>query len=234
MNETNSSALFCPTAELTGGDVGLAFGLVIAAAAATMLGAAVPFLLAANCCAHRLRKRKSLDLILAAGLSFAGGVMLYISFAEIFIIKSVEAFAECMDDAFANLYATLSFFGGMLCAWLLIRLVHWMQHSLGKRRARRQEAEIATDTTAMDGEVRAWMHKSASQTELMEQGEEGERKEENSMEISVFSDGEDELDAIAAVMESSDRKRLAAMSLGVGFCIAIHNLPGNVDYLYFA
>lgn len=78
------------TAEVRDGNVGLAFGLVTAAGLSTSLGAALAFFMPYS--------RSTKNLTLAACLALAAGVMLYVSFIEIFAIKAVEEFAKCADD----------------------------------------------------------------------------------------------------------------------------------------
>lgn len=99
------------------GNVGVAFGLVCGAGAATAIGASVVFFPSLV----KLASRR----VLAGSLALSAGVMVYVSFAEIFL-KSVDGFAssfvkEGMSDEevtkqedLAYIYATLSFFGGVL------------------------------------------------------------------------------------------------------------------------
>ncbi len=108
----------------SGGNVGLAFGLTIAAGLCTTVGAAIVF------CA-RLANAK----FLAGSLGFSAGVMLYVSFAEIFLRKSVAAFEDASyseDEAYR--YSTLAFFGGFLVIFLLDQLVHLIIHMVAKRK----------------------------------------------------------------------------------------------------
>ncbi len=108
----------------SGGNVGLAFGLTIAAGLCTTVGAAIVF------CA-RLANAK----FLAGSLGFSAGVMLYVSFAEIFLRKSVAAFEDASyseDEAYR--YSTLAFFGGFLVIFLLDKLVHLIIHMVAKRK----------------------------------------------------------------------------------------------------
>lgn len=95
-------------------NVGIAFGAVIAAGASTAVGAGIVFF-------PRLVKLAS-RRVLASSLGISAGVMTYVSFVEIFQ-KSVGAFDEMHkfkiedDDkrlGRANLFATLSFFFGVL------------------------------------------------------------------------------------------------------------------------
>lgn len=61
--------------------------------------------------------------ILAGALGVSAGVMLYVSFVEIFAIKSVEGFGARYGDR-GSTYATLCFFGGILATTLLDAAVH--------------------------------------------------------------------------------------------------------------
>ena len=61
--------------------------------------------------------------ILAGALGVSAGVMLYVSFVEIFAIKSVEGFSEVYGDR-GSTYATLCFFGGIMTTTLLDAAVH--------------------------------------------------------------------------------------------------------------
>lgn len=94
-------------------NVGIAFGAVMAAGASTSVGAAIVFF-------PRLVKLAS-RRVLASSLGVSAGVMMYVSFVEIFQ-KSVGAFDDMnkfkIEDedkrwGLANLYATLSFFAGV-------------------------------------------------------------------------------------------------------------------------
>merc|ERR1740123_2608538 len=66
-------------------------------------------------------------LVVAAGLGFSGGVMLYVSFVEIFV-KSQGAFAEAIEkESNAYMAATACLFAGMLLLRLMALLVHGIQ-----------------------------------------------------------------------------------------------------------
>jgi zinc transporter, ZIP family len=87
-------------------NVGVAMGLVAGAGAATALGAAVVFVPSWVQYANRTT--------LAAALGLSAGVMVYVSFVEIFR-KSVTAFAnDGYSDNDAYVYATLCFFSGVV------------------------------------------------------------------------------------------------------------------------
>ena len=90
---------------LAQGNVGLAFGITFAAGAATMLGASVVFF-------PKLVKLAS-RRVLAGSLGFSAGVMIYISFVDIFQ-KSVDAFMDSgMGENRAYGFATLYLFVGI-------------------------------------------------------------------------------------------------------------------------
>ena len=87
-------------------NVGVAFALVFGASAATCIGASVVFF-------PSLVKRAS-RRVLAASLGLSAGVMVYVSLVEIHM-KSEEGYMRAgMDENHACIYATLSFFGGIL------------------------------------------------------------------------------------------------------------------------
>lgn len=85
--------------------------ICVAAAAATMLGAFSVF-----------GARESNPRILAFGLAFAGGAMVYISLVEIFW-KSLTSFSELMADKQAYTYATIAFFAGVALLAMIDRLI---------------------------------------------------------------------------------------------------------------
>ena len=91
---------------LAQGNVGVAFAITVAAGAATMVGSSVVFF-------PKLVKLASRRM-LAGSLGFSAGVMIYISFVDIFQ-KSVEAFVSSgMDENSAYGFATLYFFIGIV------------------------------------------------------------------------------------------------------------------------
>lgn len=94
------------------GNVGLAFGLTVIAGLCTTLGSFIPFF-------SKLLQPK----FLASGLSFSAGVMVYVSFIEIFL-KSVIAFEETSAKKHAYLLATVCFFGGIVISKILDLIVH--------------------------------------------------------------------------------------------------------------
>ena len=102
---------------LTNAELGLV--LTTVAGSATALGAAVVF-------SERLVQLASKPF-LAGALGLSSGVMLYVSFVEIFV-KSLDGFADssAFGDSDAYLMATAALFGGMGFMSLLDALVHWL------------------------------------------------------------------------------------------------------------
>ena len=95
--------------------LGLGFLCVFAAGAATLVGASVVFF-------PRLVKLAD-RRILAASLGFAAGVMMYVSFLDIWA-KGIGSFEEAGNEpAVAYLYTTLSFFGGAVV--MMVSIFHF-------------------------------------------------------------------------------------------------------------
>eukprot|EP00038_Savillea_parva_P019961 m.29898 g.29898 ORF g.29898 m.29898 type:complete len:397 (+) comp4642_c0_seq2:80-1270(+) len=110
-------------------NLGIAFAMTAGAGLATSIGAATVFL-------PRFDDKKYLGISLA----FAAGVMLYVSFVEIFI-KSYDAFSDYFDEKNgvdtsiiavddyepsndAYYCTTATFFGGILITWFLDHMIH--------------------------------------------------------------------------------------------------------------
>ena len=114
-----SEPIDCPLPEVCddqGGDnVGLAFGLTIAAGLATLLGSFLPFIP----CIKRSSKQW-----LACSLALAAGVMLYVSFTEI-LAKSSQYFC-CDIPKHYDLVAVGSFFSGIILTVLLDALTKFL------------------------------------------------------------------------------------------------------------
>jgi ZIP family zinc transporter len=99
-----SGALFTP-------HVWVALGVTFAAAMATVLGSALVW-----------RARVENTRMLAFGLAFAGGAMVYVSLIEIWP-KSRVAFAQSLPDNQAYMWATVAFFVGAILVALIDRLI---------------------------------------------------------------------------------------------------------------
>ena len=102
-------------------DAELGFILVVCAGLATSIGAGVVY-------STSLIKFTSKN-VLASALGLSAGVMLYVSFIEIFA-KSLGAFEDAgFSPSDAYLYATLCFFGGVILMRTINYFVHWLDPS---------------------------------------------------------------------------------------------------------
>lgn len=82
------------TASSTDGNVGLAFGIVTAAGLSTTVGAALAFVMPYS--------RSKKNRVLAVCLAIAAGVMLYVSFVEIFVGKTISEFEKCFEKKYVS------------------------------------------------------------------------------------------------------------------------------------
>lgn len=96
----------------------IGFLLVIGAGFSTLLGASFAFL-------KSLVKLQN-EYVLSNALGISTGVMLYVSFIEIFI-KSTNIFEEEKISK-AYLYSTLLFFSGFIICFIIDKIVHALDH----------------------------------------------------------------------------------------------------------
>jgi len=216
------------------GNVGLAFALVIGAGMATCIGSCLVF------CTSLANSR-----LLAGSLGLSSGVMLYVSFAEIFSAKSVAAFEEHYADdpngeGKALRMATFCFFGGMACIAALNWVVHLLE-KLANPPPPRASIELATATPVTSG---ASVKADAPEEDI------GDVSINGSVVLSVTPDaessrrclsneavraetgarnGDTELtvpDNVKEIMDRDDHHAgLNKMGIMTGLAIAIHNFP---------
>mmetsp|Transcript_11200 Transcript_11200/g.15734 ORF Transcript_11200/g.15734 Transcript_11200/m.15734 type:complete len:360 (-) Transcript_11200:359-1438(-) len=125
------------------------FFLVTMAGLSTAVGAGMVF-------SERMVKMAS-KRVLAGALSLSAGVMLYVSFAEIFV-KSQIGFEDAgFSTSNAYLYASLSFFGGIAFGKTLDVLVHKLDkshsHDLPDRPEEASTTDIEDSQTSYDQTV---------------------------------------------------------------------------------
>lgn len=89
----------------------IAFGLTVFAGLATSIGSGIAFF------ANRTNYR-----FLSIATGFSAGVMLYVSFVEIFF-KGVESLSQAYGDTMGNWLNVASFFGGVLLIGLIDNLI---------------------------------------------------------------------------------------------------------------
>lgn len=136
----------CQSTVDTSQNLGLAFGLVTGAGLASGIGGLAVFVMP--------YKNDKVNRWLAASLAVAAGVMIYVSFAEIFTAKAVEAFQSCMDEGIGYLCATVSFFGGVFICWGFDLLLHRVDHYLLEKAKKelRSEKELDLEDVEKEGE----------------------------------------------------------------------------------
>jgi ZIP family zinc transporter len=195
-----------PSSELT------AFLLVIGAGLSTCIGGAVVY-------SERLIRLTSCQ-ILGAGLGLSSGVMLYVSFVEIFV-KSYSAFEDYgCSEVNAKLYATLSFFAGCVIMMLLDKVVHLLDPGDGHcvcgeridfdaikkevdRLAEDERVDVLTDLRAQEGRdhcpptSRSAPDDGPDYLELV-------RKGENTIDVLPKSSGDLEFPSSGAIQEKED------------------------------
>ena len=88
-----------------------AFGITFAAGLATVLGSALVFF-----------SKTPSPRVLAFGLAFAGGAMVYVSLTEIFG-KSRDAFVQAAGEQLGFTYTTFAFLAGVILVMLIDRLI---------------------------------------------------------------------------------------------------------------
>jgi len=194
----------------------LAFGLVFAAGFSTALGAAAVF-------EKRIVKMASKP-VLGAGLGFSAGVMIYVSFIEIFM-KSQDAFeadGRSRDDAY--MCATVTFFAGMLMLRLISVLVHMIDsdhHCVCEGDTMDLARETTVNVPPLVGYAEFSGVDIAIPTERLPATE--------ASEASEAADPEEAKDKLKKQREEHAAKHEAAqlqrMGINTAAAIAIHNFP---------
>mgnify|MGYP003732345695 CR=1 FL=1 len=186
---------------LSNAELGLV--LTTVAGSATALGAAVVF-------SERLVQLASKPF-LAGALGLSSGVMLYVSFVEIFV-KSLDGFADssAFGDSDAYLMATAALFGGMAFMSGLDALVHWLDPNRSAHHAsdpRKHMADPAPDL--------------APCCELVD----GVFDEIERRRAAAASGAPAAADEPPKADDTTKDKRLESMGMMTALAIGIHNFP---------
>eukprot|EP01026_Neomeris_dumetosa_P079719 TRINITY_DN8736_c0_g1_i4.p1 TRINITY_DN8736_c0_g1~~TRINITY_DN8736_c0_g1_i4.p1 ORF type:complete len:326 (+),score=57.70 TRINITY_DN8736_c0_g1_i4:454-1431(+) len=188
------------------GNLGLAFGLVIGAGLCTTIGALLAFFVSLN----------NLGL-LAGSLGLSAGVMMYVSFTEIFMAKGLDGFTDAgHDDDWALRYATFSFFGGIVVIWALDCLVHLMIHVSSSRQSYSKQSSIAMSTKDSVQDIKFAEECKKAVSEDVEQGQALENEQAEVPQSKVVD---------ALVSSDHHSFELRKMGLLTALAIFIHNLP---------
>jgi len=111
------------------GELRNAFLLSVGAGMSTVIGAAAAF------CLRKDDIQNERSTFLAACLSFAAAVMIYVSFIEIWP-EALRQFEEVADNLqVAHIYTSLTFFGGIIVGLLCSKSVKWFEHNHTTRKS---------------------------------------------------------------------------------------------------
>eukprot|EP00892_Ulva_mutabilis_P010489 jgi/Ulvmu1/7812/UM004_0041.1 len=207
------------------GNVGIAFALVIGAGLCTSIGACAAFF-------AKLASTK----FLAIGLGIAAGVMIYVSFVEIFMTKGLEALVDGgwnEDDAYR--WGTIMFFGGMFATGLLDLLVHGVSHLAGNNKNKDATAvQEVKDVSGRNGlkpdisDVEAGKPPASVDSGSEASGDTPEIDQNAPVHLAHTADDIDQEAAKtidAYVTADHHRFGLQKMGLLTALAIGIHNLP---------
>lgn len=206
------------------GNVGVAFALVIGAGLSTTIGAGAAFY-----------AKLASPLTLAVGLGISAGVMLYVSFVEIFMQKGVQALVDCgWGEDGGYRYGTLLLFAGMIVTGLLDLLVHYVSkyagvnESIDANRVPEVGGRKVSETTKKAADMEAGKLPAADQASSTDTAEEHAADHEQPVHLTHTPD---DMPAEAAkaidtyVTNDHHRFGLQKMGLLTALAIGIHNLP---------
>lgn len=192
-------------------DVWVAFGLTLFAGMSTAIGSVIAFT------AKRTNYR-----FLSVATGFSAGVMLYVSFVEIFF-KGAESLVGRFGEAGANWVNVGSFFGGMLVIGLIDNLIPAAEnpheiHSEAETRPLHDPLAVMPDFAALansaDGSV--GVHDHRAKHKLMRMG----LFTALAITIHNFPEG------LATFLAALDDPQLG---LAIAVAIALHNIPEGIS-----
>jgi len=167
---------------------------------ATSIGGAMVFF-------PQLLKSVSQKVVLAVALAISAGVMIYVSFIEIFV-KSLDEISttDGLSEGGASAITTVCFFGGMLICALLEVLVSWMQGGHDHH-----------DHDTVYGE-----HGGTSTSAVSSSSNSSSTA---SPQVTIAVDGSMEAGGDEDLKKPEEQKRLQSMGIMTALAIAIHNFP---------
>ena len=203
----------------------MAFGLVIMAGLSTTLGSAFVF------CSS-----KADTTILARALGASAGVMIYVSFAEIYGVKAVESFTEvCNGDSNCGWrYASLCFFSGLIFMYGLDFVVHRINDVDCFRGMKRSSATVQSGGASHDHslcvhgdleECKRGIAKAESGLSEVNVRMEMKRTGEPSTDDSEIDITVDNVDLTDVHHKAIEAKQLKNMGIMTAIAIGLHNFP---------
>ncbi len=192
-------------------DVWIAFGLTLFAGMATAIGSIIAF--AANRSNYRF---------LSVTTGFSAGVMLYVSFVEIFY-KGVESLVERYGEIWGHWVNAASFFGGMLLIGLIDNLIpaaenpHETHSELETRPLRDPSAPVPDFAAVSEAHTPAvGVHDHATDRKLMRMGL------FTALAIGIHNFPEGLATFLAALQDPS-------LGVAIAIAIALHNIPEGIS-----
>ena len=203
-------------------NVGYAIAVSIGAGLATGLGGSLVFF-------PKFFRSIPQSIVLGVSLALSAGVMLYVSFIEIFG-KSLDAISQVdgISEGGATAITTVCFFFGMFICVLLEILVHWIAkryggvscHSHGMPCNKHASEEGAVQGVAHSGAEGA--PKSAPPSPPPSPAAEGGAADASSIAVDVPTGSEAD---VLSQIDAAERQRLKTMGAMTALAIAIHNFP---------
>eukprot|EP00930_Biecheleria_cincta_P060285 TRINITY_DN45963_c0_g1_i1.p1 TRINITY_DN45963_c0_g1~~TRINITY_DN45963_c0_g1_i1.p1 ORF type:complete len:333 (-),score=49.96 TRINITY_DN45963_c0_g1_i1:7-981(-) len=181
---------------------GLGFGLVLAAGLSTAIGAAAVYV-------NRIVQLAS-QRVLACGLGFSAGVMLYVSFVEI-MGKSQDAFSDYGLESGALACTSACFFGGifgMMC-------IGWLTHKLEPHHSHCIDGAEVCGDPVLDPNLE---QNSAQEPQ-------GQQSATQDMSTGQASAGEIIPELADSEVPKATDAALQRMGINTALAIAIHNFP---------
>lgn len=204
------------------GSVWIALGLTVFAGMATGIGSTIAFT------AKRTNYR-----FLSVATGFSAGVMLYVSFVEIFF-KGVESLSEKYGEYWGNWINAASFFGGILLIGIIDNLIPAPENPhethaekefapLHKPGTSLPAGDTDTENTSEDSEYGVHDH-SVNHTKLMRMGI------FTALAITIHNFPEGLATFLAALQDPK-------MGVAIAVAIALHNIPEGISVsvpIYYA
>jgi len=197
--------------------------LTVAAGFSTVIGAGVAF------CARKEDLKKERSTFLAAFLSFAASVMVYVSLIEIWQ-ESLENFEEVTEDGrLAHIYTSLTFFGGVVVGVLFSLIVRRFDNV--KRRQILPTQSVVQTNPSQDERERAnpeSLQMSSPNGPGHTEAEEG-NVQMSSKDDCGYTQSQTENEVTVNFEDVHKRKaQLLRTSIVTAISIALHNFPEGI------
>ncbi|KAL3936067.1 MAG: hypothetical protein SGBAC_008534 [Bacillariaceae sp.] len=210
-------------------NVGIALAMVFGAGASTGLGAAVVFF-------PSIVKLAS-QRVLAASLGFSAGVMIYVSFVEIFSKASIGFADAGYAENEAYIYATACFFAGVVLMILLNVVVAKLLGEHSHHHAGPVNPVAPKNQDQRSTQLPSSFVKDSDQDGSAKEGSDDDNFVENLPISNIASNDISDSAAVGDVggeegdsdgespQDNEEKKRLIKMGLNMALAIGLHNFP---------